>query len=147
MLVAQSYPPLCHPMDCSPPGSSVHGILPARILEWVAIPYSGIFPTQELNLGILYCRQILYPLSHQGLQCIHVFNHDTVHIIHTHINNISEKLGEIASTAERNIYIHICIYTHVYIHICMYIDTYTCMYIHTYMIGFKKIGISGTMEG
>ena len=31
---------LCHPMDCSPPGSSVHGILQARILEWVLISYS-----------------------------------------------------------------------------------------------------------
>ena len=39
VLVAQSYPTLCDPMDCSPPGSSVHGILQARILEWVAISY------------------------------------------------------------------------------------------------------------
>ena len=31
---------LCNPMDCSPSGSSVHGILQARILEWVAIPFS-----------------------------------------------------------------------------------------------------------
>ena len=31
---------LCNPMDCSPPGSSVHGILQARILEWVAMPFS-----------------------------------------------------------------------------------------------------------
>ena len=31
---------LCDPMDCSPPGSSVHGILQARILEWVAMPSS-----------------------------------------------------------------------------------------------------------
>ena len=31
---------LCDPMDCSPPGSSVHGLLQARILEWVAIPFS-----------------------------------------------------------------------------------------------------------
>ena len=31
---------LCDPMDCSPPGSSVHGILQARIAEWVAIPFS-----------------------------------------------------------------------------------------------------------
>ena len=31
---------LCNPMDCSPPGSSVHGILQARILEWGAMPYS-----------------------------------------------------------------------------------------------------------
>ena len=40
VLVTQSYPTLCQPMDYNPPGSSVHGILPARILEWVAIPYS-----------------------------------------------------------------------------------------------------------
>ena len=31
---------LCNPMDCSPPGSSVHGILQARILEWIAVPFS-----------------------------------------------------------------------------------------------------------
>ena len=37
--VAQSCPTLWDPMDCSPPGSSVHGIFQARILEWVAIPY------------------------------------------------------------------------------------------------------------
>ena len=38
--VAQSCPTLCDPVDCSPPGSSVHGILEARILEWVAISFS-----------------------------------------------------------------------------------------------------------
>ena len=38
--VAQSCLTLCALMDCSPPGSSVHGILHARILEWVAIPFS-----------------------------------------------------------------------------------------------------------
>ena len=36
----QSCPGLCNPLDCSPPGSSVHGILQARILEWVAMPSS-----------------------------------------------------------------------------------------------------------
>ena len=40
VLIAQSCPILCDFMDCSPPGSSVHGILQARILEWVAIPFS-----------------------------------------------------------------------------------------------------------
>ena len=40
VLVAQSCPTLCDPIDCSRPGSSVHGILQARILEWVAIPFS-----------------------------------------------------------------------------------------------------------
>ena len=38
--VAQSCPTLCDPVDCSPPGSPVHGILQARILEWVAISFS-----------------------------------------------------------------------------------------------------------
>ena len=41
VLVAQSCPTLCDPMDCSPPGFSVRGILQAqRILDWVAIPFS-----------------------------------------------------------------------------------------------------------
>ena len=37
---SQSCPTHCDPMDCSLPGSSVHGILQARILEWVAVPFS-----------------------------------------------------------------------------------------------------------
>ena len=40
LLVTQSRPTLCDPTDCSPPGSSVHGILWERILEWVAFPFS-----------------------------------------------------------------------------------------------------------
>ena len=39
-LVTQSCPTLCGSLDCSPPGSSLHGILQARILEWVAMPSS-----------------------------------------------------------------------------------------------------------
>ena len=39
--VAQSCPTLCNSMDCSPPGSSVRGIFQARVLEWVAIAFSG----------------------------------------------------------------------------------------------------------
>ena len=38
--VAQSYPTLRNPMDCSPPGSSIHGICQARVLEWGAIAFS-----------------------------------------------------------------------------------------------------------
>ena len=40
VLVAQLCLTLCDPVDCSPPGSSVHGIFQARILEWVAVPFS-----------------------------------------------------------------------------------------------------------
>ena len=58
---------LCCPMDCSLPGSSVHGIFEARILEWVAISSGGSSQPQGSNLGLLrllYSRWILYLLSH-----------------------------------------------------------------------------------
>ena len=49
VLVVQSCSTLCDPMDCSPSKSSVHGILQARILEWVAFPFSrGSFPPRDL---------------------------------------------------------------------------------------------------
>ena len=63
----QLCPALYDPMGCSPPGFFVHGILQARILEWIAMPFSmGIFPTQGLNTGSPVWRQILYHLSHKG---------------------------------------------------------------------------------
>ena len=50
---------LCDPMDYT-----VHGILQARILEWVAfLLLQWIFPAQESNQGLQHCRQILYQLS------------------------------------------------------------------------------------
>ena len=65
--VTQSCPTLCDPMDCSPPGSLVHGIFQAWILEWVAISFSrGIFPTQGSDRGLPHSRQTLYRLSYQG---------------------------------------------------------------------------------
>ena len=58
--VAQSCPTLCDPMDCSLPGSSLHGILQARVLEWdVIFLLQGIFPTQGSNPGIPHSRQML----------------------------------------------------------------------------------------
>ena len=48
------------------PHGLVHGILQARILEWVAFPFSReIFPTQGSNPGLLHFRQTLYQLSHK----------------------------------------------------------------------------------
>ena len=68
-LVAQSCLMLFDPVDCSLPGSSIHGDSPGKnsgvgchaLLQ-------GIFPTQGSNPGLQYCRQILYHLSHQGNQ-------------------------------------------------------------------------------
>ena len=64
-LVTQSCLTFCDPMDHSPPGFSVHGILQARILEWVAMHalLQGIFQTQGSIphlLRFLHCRWILY---------------------------------------------------------------------------------------
>ena len=65
-LVAQSCPTLCDPMDCSPPGSSVHGDSPGKNTgEGCHVLLQGIFPTQGSNPGLPHCRQILYCLSHQ----------------------------------------------------------------------------------
>ena len=47
--VAQPCPALCGPVDCSPPGSSVCGILQAQALEWVAVPFSSV--GDGLDLG------------------------------------------------------------------------------------------------
>ena len=69
----KSHPTLCNPMDCSLPGSFVHGISQSRILERVVISFSkgSFWPGDQTlvtgRLQIFYhCRQILYHLSHQG---------------------------------------------------------------------------------
>ena len=62
---AQSCPTL-RPTHCDPPGSSVHGVLQARTLEWGAIPLlQGIFPTQGSNPGLLCRKRILYRLNYR----------------------------------------------------------------------------------
>ena len=65
---AQSCPTLCDPMDCSIPGSSVHGIFQARVLEWVAISFSrgSSRPRDRTRVSCIAGRQTLYQLSHQG---------------------------------------------------------------------------------
>ena len=58
---------LYDPMDCSPPGSSVHGYFPGKNTgAGCHFLLQGIFPTQESNLGLLHCRHILYQLSYEG---------------------------------------------------------------------------------
>ena len=51
VLVSQSCPTLCNPMDHSLPVSSVHGILQARILEWVAVLFSEDLPNPGIESG------------------------------------------------------------------------------------------------
>ena len=62
---------LCDPVDCSLPGSSVHGISQARILEWCCHALlQGIFPTQGSNP---HCRWTLHHLNHQGSPLVFLF--------------------------------------------------------------------------
>ena len=66
MLVAQLCLTLCDSMDCSPPGSSVHGISQARILDGLPFPSPGVVPNPGTEPSLPHCRQVLYHLSHQG---------------------------------------------------------------------------------
>ena len=73
----QSCQALCNPMNCSPPGSSVHGIVRARILEWVAMPSSrdlpdpGIEPTTPAAPAVQADSSTTEPLGKpQGLEAI-----------------------------------------------------------------------------
>ena len=56
--VVQSCPTLCDPMDCSPPGSSVHGIFQARALEWGAIAFSCSCSTLRQNVIENICNKV-----------------------------------------------------------------------------------------
>ena len=55
--VAKLCPTLCNPVDCSPPGSSVHGISQSRILEWIPIPFSrgSSWPRDQTCVSCLAC--------------------------------------------------------------------------------------------
>ena len=74
----QQYPTLYDPIDYSPPGSSVQGILQARVLEWIATLFSGrsSWPRDQTHVSYISCigRQVLYHQHHLGsrLLCVSV---------------------------------------------------------------------------
>ena len=69
-LVAQLCPTLCNPIDCSLPGSSVHGILYARILEWIAILFSNRSSWHRDQTQVSCIAGEFFSLPHQGSPCI-----------------------------------------------------------------------------
>ena len=85
LLVAQSCPTFCDPMDCSPPSFSVHGILQARMLEWVASPFSrgSSWPRDRIQVShivggfftIWTMLFLQFPIHHKpGPQCCSTTN-------------------------------------------------------------------------
>ena len=85
-FVANLCPTLCDSMHYSPPGSSVHGISWARILEWVAISFSRGLPDSGIDPCLLLCWQIIYtappgnlsmtismPISISSTQCACIY--------------------------------------------------------------------------
>ena len=100
-LSAQSYPTLCKAMDCSLPGSSVHGILQARILEWVAIPFSRTvcLPFQfngntgvsvQFSLVTQSCPTLCDPMNHNtpGLPV----HHQLLELTQTHAHRVGDAI-------------------------------------------------------
>ena len=86
-------------MDCSPPGSSVHGILLGKNTG-VGCHFllQGIFLTQGSNPGLLHCRQILYHLSHQGRP-----RHSRTRVkTSQHLWRVSGELGTVLPTLFHN---------------------------------------------
>ena len=86
VLVAQLCLTLWDPMDCSPPGSSVHGILQARILDWLAISFSrgSSRPSDWTQVSCIAGDTL--PLSHQGSP---IYIHTHTHT-HTHTHNYTQ---------------------------------------------------------
>ena len=114
-LVTQSCPILYNPMDCSPPGPSVLEDSPGKNTGvGCHALLRAIFPTQELNPGLLHCRRILYLLSHQGSQAISYSRGSSQPRDRTRVSYISCIDRCILYTLPPG-KPHICIYTYVYI--------------------------------
>ena len=125
-LVAQSRPTLCSPMDCSSPGSSVHGILQARTLEWVAIPLcrgsSQLFTdwaTREITIVPVH---LLIGLFFHYIGVI-TFIHITMSKRHNHMSLWEFSLSGLLTYLPSPIYDHVISITIVLLHF----DLIVCM--------------------
>ena len=113
-LVAKSCLILCNPRDCSPPGSSVHGILQGRILEWVAIPFS---------------RGSSQPTDHTQGRIDDLFN-------------VMFCLFQMCSQITQ-LYICVCVcipvFIHLYMCVCIYIYIFIYMHLSTHLFLKKSL--------
>ena len=95
--VAQSCPTLCDPMDCRPPGSCVHEVFQAEILEWVVISYSRVTSRPRdwtpISCGSCIGRRILNhcatceaPKDFQGVFCsVFAFSYVNIQFLYSHL--------------------------------------------------------------
>ena len=121
---------LCDPTNCSPQGSSVHGIFQVRILEWVAISFSN------LCVYTYVCCLCVYTYMHTHICVLPVCIY-----IHAHTCVLSVCIYIYAHTCVLSVCIYIYAHTHMCVlSVCMYIYEHTCVlsvYIHicthTYM--------------
>ena len=88
ILVAQLCPTHCDPRDCSPPSSFVHGILQARILEWIAVPFSrgSSQPWDRTHISCMAGRFFITSITHSFTMNIIIF-----YCMYCFITNLSES--------------------------------------------------------
>ena len=90
-ILIQACLTLCDPMVCRPPGSSAHGILQAKILESVAIPFSRRSSQPRDRTQVSHITGRLFPSGHQGIPKIYTYTwpiHTHTHIIYIHNTHI-----------------------------------------------------------
>ena len=93
VLVTQSCPTLCNSMDCSQPGSSVHGDSPGKNTGVGCHAHLlGIFPTQGSKPGLPHCRWILYHLSHTFFTISDTCRRDFLKFQSTNLNFLNFEL-------------------------------------------------------
>ena len=127
MIVAQSFPTLCYPMNYNQPGFSVHGILQAKILEWVAIPFSrGSSWTRFKSwvshtagrFFIIWVPQVRSPGERNG----YLLQYSCLGISWAEEPDGLQSMGtqRVGYDWENSIFTFIYIYIHVCICVCMY---------------------------
>ena len=124
--VTQSCLTLWNPMDCSPPGSSVHGISQARTLEWVTIFFSrGSLQPRDGTSFSCIGRWVLYDWATREAPHIYIYIHVCVYLQWMGTYQIFQLSWDVS------------IYTH--IHTCIYVYAYTCMYVYIWWMGAYRI--------
>ena len=130
--VSQSCPTLSDPMDCSPPGSSVHGIFQARILEWGAIAFSGDWAHMTVMTCSLLIKADRYVSSNNWLLIITLKKIRDVCIWRLIPNSQSTPLPPASALANTSLFsmsVVLCLLCR-QVHLCHILDS-TKMWYHT----------------